>query len=314
MPVRRGGLGRGLDSLLQASTPASDAAGTDEAPVEAHPRLRELPIDEVHPNPAQPRRRHDTGSLEGLAASIRAVGVLQPVLVRDRRDGGFELIAGERRWRASRLAGRASLPAIVLPVGAEATLERALVENIQREDLSPLEEAAAYRQLLDDLGLTHETLARRLGKSRTTITNTLRLLQLAPPVQELVLEGRLSAGHARALLPLEEPDEQHVLAVRVAEEGLSTRAVEDLVRKHARGEVPRPRALRMGSARPPAVLEVEERLAAVLETDVTVRLRRSGGQIVLGFSSLEDLDRVFRRMVSATDESGPTGRAEAAAP
>jgi len=240
--------------------------------------------------------------------------VLQPVLVRDREDGTFELIAGERRWRASRLAGLASLPAIVLPVGAEATLERALVENIQREDLSPLEEAAAYRQLLDDLGLTHETLARRLGKSRATITNTLRLLQLPPPVQELVLHGRLSAGHARALLGVEKPDRQYALAQRVVEEGLSTRAVEELVRDRGRWEAPRPRAPGVGHPRPAAVLEVEERLAAALETDVAVRLRRSGGQIVLGFSSLEDLDRVFRRIIALTAEAAHTEGAESAAP
>lgn len=312
MPVRRGGLGRGLDSLLQASPPAPEGAATGGSETGTSPRLRELSVDEVFPNPLQPRRRHDEGSLEGLAASIRAVGVLQPVLVRERRDGGFELIAGERRWRASKLAGLATLPAVALPVGAEATLERALVENIQREDLSPLEEAAAYRQLLDDLGLTHETLARRLGKSRATITNTIRLLQLPPPVQELVVDGRLSAGHARALLGVADPDRQQALAMRVVEEGLSTRAVEELVREQGRVEEPRRRTPGIGAVRPAAILEVEERLAAVFETEVTVRVRRSGGQILVGFSSLEDLDRIFGRMVALAGGDSHSAEGEAA--
>jgi ParB family chromosome partitioning protein len=214
----RGGLGRGLSALLQ--TPATS--------------LREVALEEIAPNPRQPRTEFDDEALDTLAASIRAVGVLQPVIVRPRDGGGFELVVGERRWRAARRAGLERIPAIVREADDGELLRDALIENLHREDLNPLEEAAAYRGLLDDIGLTHEELAERVGRSRAAITNAIRLLGLAATVQARIAAGTLSAAHGRALAGLADHGHQESAAQRVVAQNLSVRQAEDLVRRGRR--------------------------------------------------------------------------------
>jgi ParB family chromosome partitioning protein len=222
---RRSGLGRGLNALIpQAGTAPT---GSD---------LVQLPLTQIKPNPLQPRKQFDEEALAALVDSIKAVGVLQPVLVRELAPGDYELIAGERRYRAARRAGLASLPALVRAVDDVSSLEQALVENLQREDLNALDEAAAYQQLIEDFGLTHEEVARRVGKSRTAVTNALRLFQLPPAVQRHVRDGRLSPGHARALLGSPDRALQESLATDALEQGLSVRAVEEIVRAAVRAD------------------------------------------------------------------------------
>lgn len=217
--VRRGGLGRGLDALIPR-----DITGSPDT------SFREVPISAIKPNPLQPRRSFDEEALLSLVNSIKEVGLLQPVLVRAINDTEYELIAGERRWRAARRAGLQSIPVLIEDTSDMGSLQRALVENIHREDLSPLEEAAAYQQLIEEFGLTHEEVAKQVGKGRATITNTLRLLQLPAGVQRLLAEGAISAGHARALLGTPDRAFQEELAVKVAREGWSVRATEEAVR------------------------------------------------------------------------------------
>jgi ParB family chromosome partitioning protein len=215
--ARRGGLGRGLDSLIPPSTNPDEASS-----------FLDIPISAITANRRQPRTKFDEEALTALSASIRELGVLQPVLVRSTGNGSFELIAGERRWRAARRAGLSNIPAIVRTADDTASLEQALVENVQREDLNPMDEAAAYQQLIEDFHLTHDELASRVGKSRAAISNTLRLFQLPPSVQRMLADGQLAAGHARALLSTPDRSFQESLAKRAAHEGLSVRAVEDL--------------------------------------------------------------------------------------
>ncbi|HLH99328.1 MAG TPA: ParB/RepB/Spo0J family partition protein, partial [Acidimicrobiales bacterium] len=222
--ARRSGLGKGLGSLIPTEVTGDRSSA-----------LLEIPVGAIEPNPHQPRRNFDEEALASLTSSIRELGVLQPILVRRIGDDRFELIAGERRWRSARRAGLATIPAVVRDSSELASLEAALVENLHREDLNPLEEAAAYQQLLEDFGLTHEQLSVRIGRSRAAITNTLRLFQLPPPVQKLVGEGQLSAGHARALLGTPDRSFQEALARRIIDEQLSVRAVEEAVR--ARNEL-----------------------------------------------------------------------------
>jgi ParB family transcriptional regulator, chromosome partitioning protein len=274
-----GGLGRGLSALLQAPTAA----------------LRELPLDEIAPNHRQPRTEFDDEALDGLAASIKAVGVLQPVVVRQRSEGGYELIVGERRWRAARRAGLERIPAVVREAGEEDLLRDALIENLHREDLNPLEEAAAYRQLLDDVGMTHEELADRVGRSRAAITNALRLLGLAPTVQRRIAGSTLSAAHGRALAGLVDPESQERVAQRIVAQNLSVRQTEELVRKlAASGAGLSVRAARSRVERPAAILEVEKRLSDMLDTRVNVEVGRRRGRITIEFAGLEDLDRIWR--------------------
>jgi len=219
--ARRHGLGRGLGALIPTE-PTGDAEGT----------YRQVPIADIRPNRLQPRRYFDEAAMSSLAASIRAVGVLQPVLVRDLGDGGFELVAGERRWRAAKRAGLQTMPVLVeTSVDDAASLEQALVENLHREDLNALEEAAAYQQLIDEFNLTHQEVADRVGKSRAAVTNTLRLLQLPSGVQRAVADNTISAGHARALLGTPDRGLQEALVGRIVAEGLSVRAVEDIIRE-----------------------------------------------------------------------------------
>jgi ParB family chromosome partitioning protein len=241
----------------------------------------------------------DEEGMASLTASIREVGVLQPVLVRALADEVYELIAGERRWRAARRAGLPTIPAIVRDASEAHSVEEALIENLHRQDLSPLEEAGAYQQLIEDFGLTHEQLSVRVGKSRVAITNTLRLFQLPPAVQKLVSDGQLTAGHARALLGTPDRAFQEALARKAVSEQLSVRAVEDAVRVRNELGTSLDPAVTLSSPaklRPPGILELEELLSAHLDTRVTVNVGNRKGRVVIDFASLEDLERIYRAM------------------
>lgn len=289
MTARRSGLGKGLGALIPN---AEDGATGDSA-------LRELDIDLIQPNQFQPRGHFDDDALASLTASIRVSGVLQPVLVRPHGDH-FELIAGERRWRAAKAAGLVSIPALVRDITDSTSLEQALIENLHREDLSALEEAAAYQQLVDDFSLSHEQVGQRAGKSRSTVANSIRLLQLPPGIQGLVNDRSLSAGHARALLALESSAEQESLAERIVADGLSVRGAEDAVRElHDRGSHPAPEAAANPPARarerPPGLVELEEALSEHLDTKVKIDVgARQRGKVILTFAGFDDLDRLCR--------------------
>jgi ParB family transcriptional regulator, chromosome partitioning protein len=311
--ARRSGLGKGLSALIP-----SEVVG-DRSSV-----LREVPIGSIKPNPRQPRVNFDEDTMSALAASIKELGVLQPVLVRQVGSAAaddFELIAGERRWRAARRAGLQTIPVLVHTVDDTKSLEQALVENLHRQDLNVLEEAAAYQQLIEEFDYTHDQVAKRVGKSRTSVTNILRLLQLPTGVQRLLAEGQISPGHARALLGTPDRGYQEVLAKAIVADGLTVRAIEDLVRQRADGgedaaesaDGPvggdpgangvRPSAS-AGSSRlpPPGILELEELLSGYLNTRVKVDLSSKRGKVVVEFATLEDLERIYKLMV---------GRAEA---
>jgi ParB family transcriptional regulator, chromosome partitioning protein len=292
VPERRG-LGRGLEVLLGGAGPSE---------------LAELPVDLIHPNPRQPRRKFDSDAGAGLADSVRTQGIVQPVLVRPRAAGGYELIAGERRWRAARRVGLQTVPAIVRVADDAAMLQQAIVENVQREELNPLEEAAAYQQLIEDFSFTHDEVATRVGKSRTTITNTLRLLQLPPTIQRYLKEGTLRMGHARALLGTPDRAFQEQLARRCASEDLSVRQVEEAIR--AREETPAARAAAKASTsgsrlRPPGLLELEELLGDYLETRVRITMGPKHGRVQIDFANLEDLERIYRAMTAGVAVSPP---------
>ena len=280
--TRRSGLGRGLDALLP-SEPASDAS----AP--GGPLL--VAVDDIQPNPRQPRKDFDADALAELAASIRSLGLLQPLLVRA-RPGGYELIAGERRHRAAQQAGLTEIPVIAVETDDRGSLERALVENIHREDLNPIEEASAYKQLLEEGGLTQEELASRVGRNRVTIANSLRLLELPADLQRLVVEGRLTGGHARALLGLQNSPFQKRLAQRIAHEQLSVRETEDLVRRYSSMVAASPARTR-STRRPPELAEAQRVLSDALQTKVRVDMGARKGKIVIDFVSLEELERLL---------------------
>ena len=286
--ARQGGLGRGLGALIPPGAAESKAATGSG--------YHDLPIDAIRPNPYQPRGSFDEESIGLLADSIREVGLLQPVLVRPAGDG-YELIAGERRWRAARRAGLRTIPALVRETDDNSALEQALVENVQREGLNPLEEAAAYQQLIEDFKLTHEQVASRVGKSRASISNMLRLLQLPPSIQRAVRESQLSMGHARALLGTPDRAFQESLAKRAMKDDLSVRAVEDAVRAHNDGAGDAQPKLAPGKMRPPGLLELEDLLGDHLDTRVKIRLGAGGkGTMTVDFGGLEDLERIYRRM------------------
>ena len=330
-PVRKG-LGRGLGSLIPTAPPEQAAPRADEmgsgspgrhsatasengsaqgggtatltaerptdaqvdAPAEvAGAYFAELPVGSITPNPRQPRQVFDEEAMAELVHSVQEVGLLQPIVVRRTGDSSYELIMGERRWRATQQAGLETIPAIVRQTDDEAMLRDALLENLHRAQLNPLEEAAAYRQLLDDFGCTHDELAGRIGRSRPQISNTLRLLNLSPAVQRRVAAGVISAGHARTLLGVTEPAAQDRLAGRVVSEGISVRGLEELIAVGELGEdadeqptvrPPRPSA--------PGLKEIDERLSDRLETRVKVTLGRNKGKIAIEFASLSDLERI----------------------
>jgi ParB family chromosome partitioning protein len=272
-----------------------------EAPSEPAPvpgaRFAEIPLASIVPNPKQPRQAFDEEALAELTHSVREFGVLQPVVVRERAEGGYELIMGERRLRASEAAGLTSVPAIVRDTGDDALLRDALLENIHRSQLNALEEAAAYQQLLQEFGATHEELAARIGRSRSQVTNTIRLLNLPIPVQRRVAAGVLSAGHARALLGLEDRDAQEELATRIVAEGLSVRATEELVAlagRESKPSVSPRRATQRFTA--PAIADLADRLADTFDTRVRVELGRRKGKITVEFASVDDLERIVAMM------------------
>lgn len=307
MPQPKRGLGKGLGALIPSGPPASvmlpgaPAGAASGGLAAADPGeisgayLDEIPVSAIAANPRQPRTVFDEDSLAELAASIEAVGLLQPVVVRRAGVGRYELIMGERRWRACQVAGIDVIPAIVRETSDDDMLRDALMENLHREQLNPLEEAAAYQQLLDDFSATHEELARRVGRSRPHISNTIRLLNLPPAVQKRVAAGVLSAGHARALLGVDDPVVQEQLAHRIVAEGLSVRAVEEIVTLG--GEAARkPRTAAPRGPVAPGLRDLADRLSDVFETRVKVELGQRKGKIVVEFASLDDLERIVRAM------------------
>ncbi|MEV6820715.1 MULTISPECIES: ParB/RepB/Spo0J family partition protein [Nocardiopsis] len=311
MSQQRRGLGKGLGALIPqgpaAPAPAPVTVSEEETqPVE--PRVEALPdgtyLEEVElssivPNPRQPRKYFDDQALEELRDSISEVGLLQPIVVRKLEgEGGprYELIMGERRMRASKEAGLTRVPAIVRSTDDDELLRDALLENLHRQELTPLEEAAAYKQLLDDFGATHGELAQRIGRSRSHITNTLRLLTLPPKVQTRVAAGVLSAGHARTLLKVEDPDLQDRLAARVVEEGISVRSLEEMVALREEPEEERVRRAPTRTANPPQVEEWASRLSDRLDTTVKVNMGKRKGRIVVEFATHEDLERIISQM------------------
>ncbi len=317
MNTRKGGLGRGLAALIPTAPPADSDARPDsdgytidptcvgppvrpaQAPVQpvAGAVYQELDTAAIEPNPQQPRRAFDDEAIAELAHSIKEFGLLQPIVVRELGTGRFQLIMGERRWRAAQHAGLARLPAIVRHTEDDALLRDALLENIHRVQLNPLEEAAAYEQLLAEFGVTHDQLADRLGRSRPVVTNMIRLLRLPVAVQRRVAAGVLSAGHARALLGLDDPGRQEELAARIVAEGMSVRATEEAVTLAKRDPDRRraPAATRKND-RSPEVRKLADRLSDTFETRVKVELGQRKGRIVVEFGSVDDLDRIVGLM------------------
>ena len=318
MVARRSGLGKGLDALIPTNrNTGSTTNSTDTSngtSIESATGLKDIPVNTIDPNPNQPRVHFDEASLAELSASISAIGVLQPILVRPDENGRYQLIAGERRWRAASRAGLQMIPAIVRVTDDVSSVEQALVENLHRQDLTPLEEAAAYQQLLEDFNMTHEQVASKVGKSRSAITNALRLLGLPPSIQSLLADGRLSAGHAKALLGTPDRSLQEQLAKRAVEMGWTVRGVEEAVRDSQPASTTSGGGAGVGTAgkstgkstastgaktttlRPPGLLELEGLLAEHLQTSVGVTMSGKHGKVTIDFADLEDLERIYRLM------------------
>jgi ParB family chromosome partitioning protein len=289
-------LGKGLSSLIPADVTTEGAV------------YREIDVNDVVPNRYQPREHFDEETLTALAASVAEVGVIQPIVVREKDDGGFELIAGERRWRAAKRANLPAIPALVRGADDLSSLETAVVENLHRQDLNALEEAAAYQQLIEDFALTQDEVATRVGRSRSAVANTIRLLQLPPTVQRLVIEDQISAGHARALLATPDRSRQEEVAKQIVADGLTVRQVEDLLKTEGDepqsdlpdepssddDAAPTTSATSSPMMSEPAVLELEELLAARLSTRVAVKLGKGPGKLVVDFADLDDLERIYR--------------------
>ncbi len=310
--VRRSGLGKGLDALIptnRGTDSATTVSGTDRNSITG---LKDIAVKSIDPNPNQPRVHFDEASLAELTASISAIGVLQPILVRPDGTDRYQLIAGERRWRAASRAGLQMIPAIVRVTDDVSSVEQALVENLHRQDLTPLEEAAAYQQLLEDFNMTHEQVASKVGKSRSAITNALRLLGLPPSIQSLLADGRLSAGHAKALLGTPDRSLQELLAKRASEMGWTVRGIEEAVRESQNtggksttdeksgskpvGKSTTPTGGKTTALRAPGLLELEGLLAEHLHTSVGVTMSAKHGKVSIDFADLEDLERIYRLM------------------
>ncbi|MFI0356566.1 ParB/RepB/Spo0J family partition protein [Actinomadura sp. 9N407] len=319
MSQQRRGLGKGLGALIPTAPPPEPAdpgdapgprngsagipTGPEMQPV-AGAHFAEVPVGAIRPNPRQPRQDFPEDAVAELATSIGIVGLLQPIVVRKIADPkhDYELVMGERRLRASKLAGLDVIPAIVRDTSDDDMLRDALMENLHRQQLNPLEEAAAYQQLLEDFGATHEQLAARVGRSRPHITNTLRLMNLPPAVQKRVAAGVLSAGHARALLSLDTTEAQQALADRIVAEGLSVRSVEEIIAlREAEDGPPAPRQGRRKQPVAPALQELADRLSDRYETKVRVDLGQNKGKIVVEFATMEDLDRIIKAMAPDDD-------------
>jgi ParB family transcriptional regulator, chromosome partitioning protein len=293
--MKRKALGKGLSSLIPSSInrPPAPAASAAAPPRSAELRLE---VSKIRPNPRQPRRSFDDTALDELAGSMKAQGLLQPVVVRPLPDGRFELIAGERRWRAAQRAGIHQIPAVVRDVPDEKVLELALIENLQREELNAIEEAEAYRILADDLELSHSEIAQRVGKQRTTVANALRLLNLPEPVKNMVRDRLISMGHARALLALEDANEIESLARRVVAEGLSVRDVESRAKRPASTK---PRPGRPTKPIDPNVAAAESTLQRALGTKVRIAGNGKVGRVEIHYHSADELDRVYRLIVDS---------------
>jgi ParB family transcriptional regulator, chromosome partitioning protein len=316
MTERKGGLGRGLAALIPSGPPpgsAPPAAAPSNGAVSAAPAVeggttvqvdvavagavyRELPIDSIAPNAKQPRQVFDDEALAELEHSIREFGLMQPIVVREAESGQYEIVMGERRWRAAQQAGLDAIPAIIRKTSDDAMLRDALLENIHRVQLNPLEEAAAYQQLLEEFEVTHEELANRIGRSRPVITNMIRLLKLPLPVQRRVAAGVLSAGHARALLGLDDPGAQEELAARIIAEGLSVRATEEAVTLAKSEPTRQPKAPPRKAIQAPGLQDLADRLSDNFDTRVKVELGRRKGRIVVEFASVDDLERIVKIM------------------
>ena len=318
--AERRGLGKGLSTLIPTAVPGAQHPAVGQpgpstptgqtpapAPEAALPAsaLREVPVDSIEPNPHQPRAHFDEESLAELAASIKEIGVLQPLLVRQKPDGGYQLIAGERRWRAAQRARLTMVPVVVRNVDELGSVEQALVENLHRQDLTALEEASAYQQLAEDFSLTHEAVAQRVGKSRSAVTNALRLLTLPATVQGYLADGRLSAGHAKALLGTGDKSTQEALARSAVAEGWSVRATEEAVKAARPGGGSTGGAVSGGTKtpvlRPPGLLELEALLSEYLATKVAVSMAGKRGKVTIDFADLEDLERIYRKMAEGLD-------------
>ena len=282
MAVRKAGLGRGLESLIPANPEDTSDA-----------EFLQVALDQISVNPDQPRSRFDDVSLKELAASIEEVGVLQPIVV-TKADTGYVLVAGERRWRAARSAGLDTIPAVVREVEGDHTLVESLVENVQRQDLTPLEEAHAFRHLMEDYGMSQDQIAERVGKSRPAVSNTLRLLQLPGPIQVMVDSGGLTAGHARALLGLEDEKYAQYLADKAFNEGWSVRQIEDAVRTRREIETPISIPSAVKQLRPVEIIELEQRLTEHLGSKVKISYRNEKGKVEIRFGSLGELERIYR--------------------
>lgn len=277
------GLGRGLDALL---------AGSGEESQQKNDTPQKLNLDRMQPGKYQPRTHMDQDSLAELAASIKSQGIMQPILVRALADGGYEIIAGERRWRAARLAGLAEVPVLVREVADEAALAMSLIENIQRENLNPLEEATGIQRLIDEFSMTHQLAADAVGRSRSAVSNLLRLLNLAAPVQEMLMHSKLDMGHARALLSLTSA-EQIIVANEISGKGLSVREAERLVQRQQQ-PMPKPKSEVLPDR---DILSLQERLAEKLGAVVELKAQKSGrGRLIIGYDSLEQLDSIIGRL------------------
>jgi ParB family chromosome partitioning protein len=289
--LKKRGLGRGLSALLPTASPPT--------PIRTADRSRTYfmaQIEDVYPGPEQPRHHFDDGELAELAESIKVHGVIVPLVVRSRPEGGYFLIAGERRWRAAQRAGRHDVPVVVQEVDSQVAFERALVENLQRSDLGPIEEATAFQRMVDEFGLTQDQIAERIGKDRSTVSNAIRLLKLPEPVRQMVEDDRLSMGHARALLGLDEPAAIERAARTVIDKGLSVRATEALVKRQRAPERAKPRLLPQKTA---SVRDLEERLTKALGGPVTITEDEPGnaGRIEIKYLSLDHLDRLLDRLL-----------------
>jgi ParB family chromosome partitioning protein len=282
--TKKRGLGRGLGSLIPSTETGESQPGG----------LLTVPVTDIHPNPHQPRGAVDEAGLAELAGSIREHGVIQPLVVNQTGDGTYTLIAGERRWRAARLAGLEAVPVVVKEASSQDMLELALVENIQRADLNALEEAHAYRQLIDDFGLTQEEVAQRVGKSRPTVANMLRLLNLPANIQAAIVDGRISGAHARALLPLPTPEAQTAVMNSIVKQGLSVRQVEAIVKKMLSGEKPKARAPK---ELPAELAALESDFRQSLGTRVNIQKGAKGGRVVIHFYSDEELQAIYEAIV-----------------
>jgi ParB family transcriptional regulator, chromosome partitioning protein len=321
--MARRGLGRGLSALIPTGAPSAETEASEqqeqaEVTPEAAPRetaakttepvaaeggaetvaagtpmalnLKEIPIDKISPNPHQPRKQIDDAALDELVASIKELGIVQPIMVRPSGDG-YELVVGERRWRASTKAGLKTIPAIVRTSTNTESLEMALVENIQRENLNAIEEALAYRQLIDDFEISQNDIAKRVGKDRATVANTLRLLQLPPEIQRMVVKGDITSGHARSLLALQGDSFQSKLGRRVVREDLSVRQVEDIIRRWRKGIASEPQ--RRKPLQPKGLTSSAERLSEYLQAPVKILMGRKKGKIDIEFSTVDDLERIY---------------------